>query len=348
MPSELLKRIVISVLVFCWTLFAAEMFLRVFDPQPMLPRYIQAGDFGIRVNMPNQCIVHQTAEYRVDICTNSKGMRANREFTYEKPVNVKRIVVLSDSFGMGYGVSFEESFTEQMRRGLEAKLGQPVEIINLSVSGYGTAEELLMLQQEGVKYHPDLVLLTWHSSDLDDNVRAGLFALEGGHLVRKHASYLPGVKIREFLFRFAVYRWLAGNSHLYNWIRHQMSNAIKQLMVLSVGNGKSGMADSVQTQQQKVRLAIALLDTIRVTAEQAGANLLLLEIPIDASRTEFIPSMPDEIRRRFDVISPVEIFKQYPGDMLYWERSQGHFTPLGCKLTGMKLVRKITSENLMR
>jgi len=327
-----------------WICFAGEMFLRAFDPQPMLPRYVQAGDFGIRVNMPNQVYVHKTPEYRVEIRTNNRGMRANVDYTYEKPAGVKRVVVLGDSFGMGYGVKLEDTFTEQMRRKLESSLGKKVEIINLSVSGYGTAEELLMLQHEGVRYHPDLVLLAWHATDPDDNLRSGLFAVEHGKLVRRNATYLPGVKIREYLFSFAIYRWLAGNSHFYNWLRDFAGSKIKQVMAtMKRTKVDSASNDSVSSKEgPDYSLSIALLDAVKLETEKAGAKLLLLEIPVRVSRTEYLPCMPEEIRRRFDVVSPIKVFQQHAGSLLYWEKSHGHFTPLGCEIVAGSLAEAAT------
>lgn len=327
-----------------WVCFVCEMYLRTFDPRPMLPRYVQAGDFGIRVNMPNQVYTHKTPDYTVEFRTNSKGMRANRDFPYEKPVGVKRIVVLGDSFGMGYGVSLEGSFTEQTRRKLEISLGQKVEVINLSVSGYGTAEQLLMLRHEGVKYSPDLVLLTWHATDPNDNLRSGLFELKEGQLLHKNATYLPGVKIREFLFSFAAYRWLAGNSHFYNWIRDFAGGKVKKIIASMKSSKLEAQSEAVDTTSPDYSLSIALLEAMKQETEGAGAKLLLLEIPNRVSRVEFIVSMPDEIRQRFDYVSPIHAFRQQSGNMLYWEKSHGHFTPLGCKLVGEVLIGRIVGQ----
>jgi len=36
-----------------------------------------------------------------------------------------------------------------------------VEAINTGVSGFGTAEELVLLENEGVKFHPDFVYLVF-------------------------------------------------------------------------------------------------------------------------------------------------------------------------------------------
>jgi hypothetical protein len=37
--------------------------------------------------------------------------------------------------------------------------GRPAEVINAGVAAYGTGQELLLLDKEGAKYEPDLVLL---------------------------------------------------------------------------------------------------------------------------------------------------------------------------------------------
>jgi len=85
-----------------YVLVAGEFFMRIFAPQAMLPRYVCATDYGIRGNEPNRSYWHTTPDYRVNIRTNAKGIRAHGEIPYEKPEGVKRIVLLGDSFGMGY------------------------------------------------------------------------------------------------------------------------------------------------------------------------------------------------------------------------------------------------------
>ena len=102
-----------------WTPIAAEIFLRLFAPVPMLPRYIEAGPHGIRANMASQSYRHQTPEYTVHIKTNSQGLRGDKDFSIEKGDEVRRIAILGDSFGMGYGVNLEESSLYIMGKTLE-------------------------------------------------------------------------------------------------------------------------------------------------------------------------------------------------------------------------------------
>ncbi len=51
---------------------------------------------------------------------------------------------------MGYGVELKDTFSETVSRILSDK-GIKNEVINLSVSGFSNAEELLTLTNEGLK-----------------------------------------------------------------------------------------------------------------------------------------------------------------------------------------------------
>ncbi|MEN8185362.1 MAG: hypothetical protein ABFS46_22835, partial [Myxococcota bacterium] len=82
----------------------------------------------------------------------SYGLR-DREYPLEKPAGVFRVVVLGDSIGFGYCTAREllplpAVFPERMEATLEkgAASGIPVEFLNLSVSGYGTEEEIALLE----------------------------------------------------------------------------------------------------------------------------------------------------------------------------------------------------------
>ncbi|HCD05805.1 MULTISPECIES: SGNH/GDSL hydrolase family protein [unclassified Methylophaga] len=356
MLSKYIKILFKYSFILIWIFVAAEAFMRVFEPQPILPRYVEAGDFGIRVNMPNQVYKHQSPDFEVIMRTNSKGIRSDVEYAYEKPDGTKRIVILGDSFGMGYEVELEDTFTQVMRRELMSTLDQKVEVINLSVSGYGTAEQLLMLQNEGIKYQPDLVLVTWHDTDPDDNIRSNLFKVENNQLVRRNATYLPGIEIREFLYQFSFYRWLAGESHFYNWFRGWAANTIKDLLVKrNDPPEKSQVTDEVAKEienkqpSRKEVLSLFLLKEIKKVAEENQANLLILEIPTRKTRVDFQSSLNEFLRDEFNVVSPiVELQKSAEAShLIYHERSHGHFTPLGCRIIGELLAKRILKDGLL-
>jgi hypothetical protein len=335
---------------------AGEVFLRIFAPEGILPRYVCATDYGIRGNEPNRNYWHTTPEYRINIRTNSKGVRANEEIPYEKPEGVKRIVLLGDSFGIGYGVNLEDTFSAQMRNHLE-EAGIKCEVINLSVSGHGTSEQLIALREEGFRYQPDLVLIAWHGSDLADNVRANLHQLKEGRLVQVNDVYLPAVEIREFLFQFALYRLLAGYSHMYSCMREHTARLIKYTVLPAIRT-MSGAGDSEKEASQdaakraaeyRVNLATALLKEIERECVSHDASLLILNVPHQLDRSEFMSFFPadHEDVRGFHVFCPMELFKQNNGQKLYWEESAGHFTPLGCRIIGEGLAKVVLERHLL-
>lgn len=102
---------------------------------------------------------------KIHVRINERGLR-DRDYSYEKPAGVFRILVLGDSFTWGYGVEQTDIFTEK----LEAQFGGRVEVINAGVSGYGTDQELIFLAREGLRYRPDLILVALSQNDfLFDN-----------------------------------------------------------------------------------------------------------------------------------------------------------------------------------
>ena len=159
-------------------------------------------------------------EWQVYTRINSHGLR-DRDVPYERQGKF-RILALGDSFTEGLQVEQEETF----ERGLEQRFGDGVEVLNAGVSGYGTDNELLYFTREGWKYHADLVLLVFNTSnDILEN-HYGLmrgthfpypdkphFVLEDGRLVPRD---LP-LREQPALSRTvgAVQRSLARHSALY-------------------------------------------------------------------------------------------------------------------------------------
>jgi hypothetical protein len=65
------------------------------------------------------------------------------------------------------------SLLERQLQGCKVFPGKQVEVVNFGVSGYGTAQELLTLQQKVWDYSPDVVVLAFTTyNDIYDNSRA--------------------------------------------------------------------------------------------------------------------------------------------------------------------------------
>lgn len=120
---------------------------------------------------PDKTAFQQTLDYSVRVRFNSKGLR-DVEHNYEKNDDVFRIVILGDSFMEAYQVPLEKSFPRLLEKTLNEKFAKKVEVINLGVGGYGTAQEYLYLKEEGLRYKPDLIMLAFLGcNDVRNNSR---------------------------------------------------------------------------------------------------------------------------------------------------------------------------------
>jgi len=101
----------------------------------------------------------------VQFDTNSKGLR-DREFSYEKPPGRLRIMMLGDSFTVGWGAKFDETFPKRIER-MYANRGIQADAINTGVGNYNTIQEVQYYLTEGYKYNPDIVVLNFTFNDAE-------------------------------------------------------------------------------------------------------------------------------------------------------------------------------------
>jgi hypothetical protein len=136
---------------------------------------------------------------------NSLGYR-DYEHSIEKPEGIFRIVVLGDSIGVGlYVERWEDTFPAALED-LLTKDGLQVEVINLSVIGYNTQQEVETLKERGLRYEPDLVVLAYCLNDRALN--------EGGIMgtlldAEMESGAIPRARVNtRWLIRSALYRFL--------------------------------------------------------------------------------------------------------------------------------------------
>jgi len=148
-------------------LLLGEIGLRLMGWSPLYvsPERIQFWKYDALLgwaHQPGQEGIFETPQFQTFVRINQKGLR-DREHSYGRLNNIKRILVLGDSFAWGYGVEESKRFSQL----LEKSLG--VETINAGVSGYSTDQELLWFRNEGIKYDPDLVILVFSGNDIGHN-----------------------------------------------------------------------------------------------------------------------------------------------------------------------------------
>ena len=192
-----------------------------------------------------------------------------------------------------------------------------------------------------------------HRTDLDDNIRADLFGLEGEQLKRHSASFLPGVKTSDKLMTYPVYRWLIENSQLYRAVRENVAGQIKTLLV-RFRKGPSDdeeevIAGSPDFDAYKRRLNLALVQEIeRVSGD---ARLVMLEVPNCLDRLHYSSTHPlDEANNPYVATGQYvtfinELTKAARPDLkLFYEKGHGHLTSAGVEIALAKVLPSILAS----
>jgi hypothetical protein len=194
----------------------------VFAPQTITPViYTSGGGLPTRL-MPQAQGVFASTEYYCTVQINAKGLR-DVEHSYDKPRGHFRILGLGDSYTFGYGVSWSDCYLTILKRRLNGN-SQPIEVINAGCPRWGTADELIFLTMEGVKYQPDLVLLAFHDNDVTDTSFSRVFRLVHRRLVRNPAPPQQVVQARRITRLVPFYSTLAQHSHLLNLLRNTVGS----------------------------------------------------------------------------------------------------------------------------
>jgi lysophospholipase L1-like esterase len=127
--------------------------------------------YGAFISSEDPVLLYQPKPGAGDI--NAYGIR-DRDYPLHASAGTLRIVVLGDSVGFGLcsvmegALPLDAVFSEVLERDLEAR-GRRAEVINLSVSGYNTAQETAFFEAKGLPLEPDLVLVAYVLNDHADH-----------------------------------------------------------------------------------------------------------------------------------------------------------------------------------
>jgi hypothetical protein len=341
--------VIVSIFI---TLLVCEFisYLLFKDKIVIFPRYVtnaQYGNFRIRKNMPNVHYWHKSSDGQWEFFINSQGFRDKREFDYQKPPGVVRVLVLGDSFTIGFEVYQEETYAAVIERYLKQN-GVNAEVINAGMSGNSNAEELIFFEQEGWKYQPDIVVLGYYVNDLEDNIKSDLYHLDKCELTLKKREYLPAIKMSNFLNSFGIYRWLSEHSYFLNLIINVVTEFSKQRLVknnIAVINteeaGEHGATITIQDYEEM--LSIALVKQIYILAEAHNAYFILLDIP----DRDLNPSFPNRdycsVGKVADAyIDSAALLKQYQRKIdLNQPQGQHHWTKFSHLIAGEEIGKTI-------
>jgi hypothetical protein len=320
-------------------LAGAELVARRADPRYVdrtRGEILYSEELGWRLRPGFRGFVHDTWT-----TVNGKGYRG-REYGPVKAPGRTRVVMLGDSITFGTRARDDETFSAL----LDTRTRR-FEVVNLAVEGYGTDQELIALQGEGLRFRPDVVVLNFCTNDVENNaldraLHAGrtpkpYFTLEAGDL-RLHGGHLRLSPFRR------LGQWLAEESHLYGRVGD----------LLPPPGGSASEADrppaapSRLARPEAVDLTVRLVERMAAVSRQAGARFVLALHP-DAPVLRGTSRLPYRVSRAAPLagVRVLDLARQFRkrglgvDDVLL--DHQGHLTPLGHRVVAQEMEMLLAS-----
>lgn len=331
------------------------------DRVVMFPRYVtdrRCGDFTIRGNRPGTTYHHTSRDGTWEFRINRQGFRRDADVHLEKPSGVYRVLVLGDSHTLGYEVAQEQTYARVLERYLSTR-GKRAEVINAGVAGSGTAEELVFLREEGLRYSPDAVVLGFYANDYLDNVKADLFRLADGRLVVNRTTHIPGVNLLKVVNWTSAGRWLSENSYAFGFVMNSLWEAGKRLLARKVLAGRMseaaiGSPEAADRSQEE--LALALLREMYRLCRERRVFFVIADIPAIEEGGQMKPDPRPISSLRPAMLGaqpPIADYLLLSDDALEGQRStaplfvphgQRHVSPYAHSLIGRRLGQVLLAE----
>jgi hypothetical protein len=261
------------------------------------------------------------------ISINRKGYRG-REYDRARTPGVARVVMLGDSITFGPGVDDSETFSDRLD-----SLPNGPEVVNLGVMGYGTDQELLKLEREGLAFAPDVVVLHFClHNDFADNMLAR--ALYDGVHPKPYFTYDESehLRIHDAHLRTTLARrtalFLHTNSYLYRRAT-QATRAPGQ-----GGHWLDRMEKALENIGRATELTLRIVEAMRRLAEDNGARFVVVVHP-DESAFHRQSRLTEKFYRtpRLEGTTVIAMADVYRARSLRWEQfaldSLGHLNPAG-------------------
>jgi len=274
---------------------------------------------------------------------NAVGYRG-RELAVPRADGRTRVAVLGDSVAFGLNVSDEETFThllDSRDNGIEAS--------NLAVQGYGPGQQLLVLEREGLREDPDVVLLAFCLANdfadvvlpvslYDGRTPTPRFRLVGDRLVLED----PG--LRQSRARAAL-QWLGDYSHLFN----RVSALAPQPEVLPGLHWRDRKREALRDEEHALRLSVALVRQMNALCRERGITFLVAVFPNQSSYREkqylagrFVESLGRDGIRVIDMAAHFRA-RDLPFDEFALD-GMGHLGPRGHSVASQVLEAEVASR----
>lgn len=347
------QSLIIIILTMVGTLILVEGYARLNGLRPKHQSFIYDSKLGWRWNPGYTAIAESKEGYEYVLHISEQGLR-DRVYEIPKPDGVTRILVLGDSVAAAQGVDIERSFVRELERSL-AEDYPDVQVVNAGTSAYTTVQEHLWLQEYGMRFEPDLVILAYVMNDPDSfetpptpfvklyNTLQENSAAYGWYISNKidreaeHERTAPDGKYRD-VDNYASFAWKDDPEEL------------AELFELAAGNW------SIAWQTDLLEANIADLDALQRFVSSQGIPFLFVIIPPHPQVAALNPppgfdmDKPQRILTEWAetqgvwTVDLLPAFRAHPADDLFHDHV--HLSEEGHNLVAAVLADEVTREYL--
>lgn len=358
--------------------------MRFFYPQECVVPYT---DLIEGINAPRPAVEGRHSlpgVFDVKVSFSRQRFRGQEEFSRQPAPGALRLAFLGDSFTFGFGANDEETYPAQLRLILQRELSKSgqfrfskIEILNAGFPGTGTGEQALWYQRWVKEFHPQIVILNVHFTDVENDLQVPVFALQGnGEVSPRPAEELPKIGSIHRVFREAmnaipVYSFLAQHSHLFVLLR----NAATRLagITSSIAGGDFSVAPYVSPYpgggfyRKGLPLTAGEIVWLNGQVKSEGGKLVVVFVPNKEivyalnrrpasegvrRRTEAILVMLEEVCRReaIPLLDPTPLLRSSAnsaGRQLYYSGRDEHLNPFGNRTFAQSVATLLTARKLL-
>jgi lysophospholipase L1-like esterase len=343
--KNLAKNLIAVLIGLAFALAALEGVTRLFADTLGISSYMQYDELLGWVARPDATRHHRSAKEGFDVVyrINDYGLRGTAYDT-TKPEGVRRIVVLGDSNGFGWGIDENSHFAALLDQELDK-----TEVVNFSLSGYGTDQQYLRFRRDGIELNPDVVILQLTPNDFAEiqypffkqKAKPQFLLDDSGELELVNVPVRSMGPNSEEFYRKSLpvpfKEWLGWNSYSYNYLNQQYHSLRMQL-----GSGLAPPADLQVFSTESIALFSALVSRLRSHLDELGATGLI------------VYSAP-ELHEKLDGVEldlpVVDVFPKFADAQAQgqdpWYSDRYHWNELGHRLIADELKAILTTPEYL-
>jgi hypothetical protein len=346
-----LTNIFILVLFFSTGIGIGEIILRILYKDTFInfPRYstaVQYGDFTIRQIQPYSKFTHNSIDGSWSFTINKQGFRNTKDFEYTKPEGLIRVISLGDSHTLGFEVNQDSTYSRIIEKYFQ-KNKINIEVFNTGLSGFSNAEELILLENELVKYKPDFIVFGFYANDFQDNINSGIYSLnDKKELVLNKKEWIPGVKIQKVKSTIPGLQWVSEVSYFYSLL---FNNAYWKFFEGNKAKAETAIRGNKTFSNYEIDLAAAIIKRMYSVSQKMGAKFIILDIPEVEEEGGIKPSvvnpLEDTVSQNSDLFISNKVLKGFSGiAKLHVSHGHRHINELTHAILGLESAKYIASN----